>query len=385
MAGDSRWNVVVVGAGITGLATAWFLAQRGIKRIAVVSDPECPPATLASAGRIMGGQTDNYTRVSHAHGDEFARKLWQFGDAAFDRIVAFAQSFGVPVATGRRLRLITSPEEHTEAQKAVVQLCAAGFTATLAPVNESQWGESMLSRVLAIQDEGPRGGTINTVGLLAALRQASGVTHETHSIHGLRAAAGHMELTHARGTLTCEIVVLANHLHIANFVPELGEALVPYADQWHVGTGLRTGSWSAPGVCFSLNHGYEWGVTGLDSTLALGGGRFLRPLAGIGATLAQADSKASHYLQKQLVKTFDWGKSVTLGTARPLRECWPCDELPVIGPMFGESRILIATGFMGAGLTMGFQAGYCLAEMIATGRAPELADRLWPHRLRSLA
>jgi glycine/D-amino acid oxidase-like deaminating enzyme len=52
--------------------------------------------------------------------------------------------------------------------------------------------------------------------------------------------------------------------------------------------------------------------------------------------------------------------------------------------MFGEGRILVATGFMGQGLTQGFFAGRCLAELVAHGAAAALPRRLWPERLRSL-
>jgi glycine/D-amino acid oxidase-like deaminating enzyme len=65
-------------------------------------------------------------------------------------------------------------------------------------------------------------------------------------------------------------------------------------------------------------------------------------------------------------------------------DCRPCDELPIIGPMFGESRILVGTGYMGLGLSWGFLAGKCLANLVAKGKSPMLPSRLTPARLRSL-
>ena len=50
-----------------------------------------------------------------------------------------------------------------------------------------------------------------------------------------------------------------------------------------------------------------------------------------------------------------------------------------------DHRIFLATGYMGSGLTMGYLAGQCMAELILTGACPKLPRRLWPERLRSLS
>mgnify|MGYP003704474881 CR=1 FL=1 len=38
---------------------------------------------LLASGVIAGGLVDNFTRVSHAHGADFAAELWRFGDLAY--------------------------------------------------------------------------------------------------------------------------------------------------------------------------------------------------------------------------------------------------------------------------------------------------------------
>jgi glycine/D-amino acid oxidase-like deaminating enzyme len=52
--------------------------------------------------------------------------------------------------------------------------------------------------------------------------------------------------------------------------------------------------------------------------------------------------------------------------------------------MYGNGRMLVACGYMGTGLSWGFLAGKCLADLIASGHAKDLARSLWPERLRSL-
>ena len=136
------------------------------------------------------------------------------------------------------------------------------------------------------------------------------------------------------------------------------------------------------GVVFSAHHSYEWGGFGPQS-IHFGGARYLRKLAGIGAKKADKDPKIDTYLLEQLKKTFVQGHCVKHRKTYPCLDIWPCDELPVIGPMFGESRVLLATGYMNSGLVWGFQAGNILAKYILHGQCSQLPDILLPKRYRS--
>jgi glycine/D-amino acid oxidase-like deaminating enzyme len=62
----------------------------------------------------------------------------------------------------------------------------------------------------------------------------------------------------------------------------------------------------------------------------------------------------------------------------------PCDEIPIAGPMYGRGRLLVAAGFLGLGLSQGFLAGRCLADLVKDGRCDDLPRQLWPERLRSM-
>ena len=67
-----------------------------------------------------------------------------------------------------------------------------------------------------------------------------------------------------------------------------------------------------------------------------------------------------------------------------LVELFPCDELPVVGPMFGQNRILLATGYMNQGITLGFLAGKEIATLIMSGSTSSLPQTFKPERFRSL-
>lgn len=89
---DLETDVVVVGAGIAGLSTAYMLAREG-RSVAVLDD-----------GSIGGGQTkrttahlasaidDRFARLEQLHGTETTRLAWQSHAAAIDRIDAIVRA-----------------------------------------------------------------------------------------------------------------------------------------------------------------------------------------------------------------------------------------------------------------------------------------------------
>ena len=384
---SKSYDVVVVGAGVTGLATAFFLRELGIKSVALLSSGRYRNSTLNSAGFISGGQPDNYTRVHHAHGDKLAQSLWAYGDQGFEAMCAFAEEHQIPYARRRRLRLLTTEHELKEATLATSLLAQAGFDITLLSKNNfGPLGAGISSEILAIQDEGEKGGIVKISALMSCLEDLlAGQIHKL-AVTSLEVESGGIKASSSAGqSVRAEVCVLASHLASARLWPSLADALVPYTDQWHFARGPRDGEWGEPGIVFSLNHGHIWGATTNQRQIIIGGARFVRPLTGIGATKAEADARIAPYLHKTLRAVFAWGDSLRLGPPHPSLDCWPCDELPIIGPMPGEPRVLIATGYMGQGLAMGFRAGQSIANLISCGSCSSLPRELWPERFRNLS
>ncbi len=399
--------VVIAGAGITGLSAALHLAETGVQKILIVTGPSIP-TSMTAPGMLTGGQRDNFTRVAAAHQTDFAKTMWQFGDRAFDLTTSWARNHGVPLATSRRLRLIATPEELTEATIAVRDMSSAGLASQLLRdkyLAASPWARTLGPRILAVQDDGERGGWIEAETMHRKLRIATQAYPAVQFIDGtvenisgyadpelsvsIRAPesqTGNKKIQ----TIKASFVIAACHLAIGDLIPSLKSALVSSADQWlNISGPLDSNDlqspWNSSGIAWSAFHNHEWGATQPNGKMLLGGGRILRKWAGFEATESKVEVKISKYIIEQTKKSFPHWRA----DCEPLLEaagldCHPCDELPIVGPMYGEGRILVATGFMGQGLTLGFYSGFCLAKLLMTGRCDDLPRRLWPERLRSL-
>ena len=398
-----RHDIAIVGGGITAWATAYHLRQLGATDVCLIHDPERPSATLACPGWLAGGMADNYTRLSHGFGRAFAQEIWAFGNAAQAMACRYLTEQAIPHQKGRRLRLASTEHEVKELAIAVRELHADGFGgAELVTGPAVQARFPLLSaRVLGVQIDDALAARVDPALFLPsfappkpappAIEGRVSQLRETSTGVTLTVTLPHGEVQ----THSAELVVLACHHFMKDLVPALREAVVPYGDQVARLGALPAGD--APHfLVASHNHGYEWLLHTPDSSY-LGGGRYLRKWAGIGEEQPSATPRIAAKVAQSLNALFVQGADgppstppllsqlTTTGDPWGLVEVRPCDELPLIGPMFGCDRVLLATGFMGQGLTLGFMAGLCLAELIVSGKSPRLPRRLWPERLRSLA
>lgn len=372
-----HYDIAIIGGGITGLSSAYHLAKSKDLKICLSSTPEVS-ASRSSANMISGGLIDNFTRISQRHGPEKAQLSWNYANHAFDAVMEFAKTNGIKTIQGERLRLIETPDELEECKKAVVQLNEAGFKSSMDKAPEGS------EHLLGQQRDGNRAAFIDSQGLLDFLEKSiPKVTRVAKTLRVVREAQ-QFKVETEKEMFTAEVIIYANHLDISQFLPGLKEVLVSSQDQW---MRMQTEAGAlpfAPGTALTWRHGHYWAHIENDRQLTMGGARFLRPLAGFEAAKAELSEKVSKNLPEAWAKYFPdlpLSKTIASGASIDIR---PCDEIPVIGPMFGETGIFLGAGYMGQGISLGFKAGQSLAQLVL-GKRDELPRFFWPERHRSLA
>ncbi len=387
MAENRQFDIAIIGTGITGLSAAHHLLRLGTRRLCFFSDQHGVSTTQHSAGLIIAGLMDNITRMAHRHGHGIAQEVWEWSSLAYDRTLEFCQHFNIDQHSGQRVRWIFTPDELQEAQSAEKIFHDLGFSTELKVSRSLSSEDCHPVGLLATQDEGHKASAVNLHSFLNALEHnCASVPRLSKVISLVQTADGILIRDSNSQEYLVEAVILANHLAIAELLPSLKPALVSYADQWHEfdlkqdlsNIGLSQGTY------FSWKHAHYWGGVVGPNRIRLGGARYLRPLAGFEAQNADLLSTVEENLRESWHRLFPDNPIIISNASGAGLDCWPCDELPIVGPMFGEPRILVATGYMGLGTAMGFYAGCCVAELIQ-GLRPPLPRSLWPERLRTLA
>lgn len=90
--GDARTDVAVIGAGITGLTTAYMLASAGARVMVVEAGSICAGTTGFTTGKVTSQHSLVYARLAKHHGMERATLYGQAQQAAIERIAGIAST-----------------------------------------------------------------------------------------------------------------------------------------------------------------------------------------------------------------------------------------------------------------------------------------------------
>src|SRR6185436_7462828 len=78
LAGDVTADVAIVGAGIAGVATAYFLASTGAKVVVLEERGVAEAASGRNAGFLLAGVAENFVAAAHRYGERNALRIWRF-------------------------------------------------------------------------------------------------------------------------------------------------------------------------------------------------------------------------------------------------------------------------------------------------------------------
>lgn len=179
-------------------------------------------------------------------------------------------------------------------------------------------------------------------------------------------------------SLECDVVVVAGGLETSSILGKFEQALVPLLGQAFLSAPLRETT-RASVVGLSASWGYERYRFDPDRRL-LGCG--IDPGNGIRHEQAVALPEVQEAFWKRALGLFadlaqsgepiaQWGVLFTTS----------CDGLPLLGPLPGEPRVHVATGFSTSAWSRGYAAGEELAKCLAGQEASLLMQRCSPRRL----
>lgn len=353
-------DIAIIGGGITGVSTAYWLKQRDPSLRVVVLEAEtlAHGASGRNAGFLLLGTHTDYASAVDAYGAEQARRLWRFTaeNARLIRDALDGKTFdldwsGSLVAAG-------SEAEAERFRRSARLLAEEGIEATyLDPAAaDDRMGAAGFHGALYV----PEGGTLHPAKLVRYLAAESGAT----VVEGWRAEA--LEPTAAgvrvRGTgasIETGRVVVAANAYLPTLLPDLASWVRPVRAQMFATAPVAR----ALDVPVYSHAGYFYLRQLPTGEVLLGGARHLHEpdevgYADITTDPLQADLEG--YLRSHFPAFADaeitrrWSGTMGFST----------DGLPAFGAVPGVDGAWWVGGFTGHGMGYGFRMGKLVAASL---------------------
>ncbi len=334
---DIRVDAVVIGAGMSGLLTAFLLEESGLKTV------------VLEAGRIAGGQTKNTTaKITSQHGMIYKKLIEDFGEK---RAALYGQAH--EAAIGELERLVKENDINCHFSRLPGYLYSQKDRKAL---EEEAWAAEKLGLGASFTEE--TGLPFETVGAVRFENQA-----QFHPLEFIKAISGGLSIyEHTRvrkvrrnkvytdkGRVTADHIIFACHYPIVNvpgfyFLRQHQEKSCVIA--WDNVKPL-------PGIYYSIDkEGLSLRSSG--NILLTGGGGF--------RTGEKAEGEIYTSIRKEAERFFPEGREITHWSAQ---DCMPHDGMAFIGQYsIFKPGWHVATGFQKWGMTSSMLAAMLIRDEI---------------------
>jgi glycine/D-amino acid oxidase-like deaminating enzyme/nitrite reductase/ring-hydroxylating ferredoxin subunit len=371
--GEIEVDVAVVGAGITGITTSYFLKQAG-KRVALLEMKRVAGgATGYTTGKVTAGHSLIYVSLERRFGEEGARKYAQANQAAIERIRSLVAELAIECDLETKANYAYAERAESvrlvEAEVAAAQ--RAGLPATFVKDTPLPFA---VAGAIRIDDQAQFHPRKYLLPLAERVAGEGSFVFEQTRVRDVRHDSP-CTVEAEGGTVRAGAVVLATHL--------------PFEDQGLLFTKAhpqRSYAVAGPVEAASAPDGMFISVdqpTRSIRTTPHQGGRLLL-VGGEGHKTGQAEDTRVPYRRLE-----EWASERFGLDDVPYRwathDYVSVDRVPFIGHLVPwRSDVWVATGYGKWGMTNGTAAAQLIADLLL-GRKNTWADLCAPQRLRSFA
>jgi glycine/D-amino acid oxidase-like deaminating enzyme len=255
--GSRRADVAVLGAGYTGLWTAYYLLAAEPSLEVVVLDGEI--AGFGASGRngawCAPGLNISLSRLTKLHGPDAARRTYLAVDEAVDEIgrVAVAEDLGIDWRRGGELMVARGGHEEPALRAELEELQRAGLGERWQLLDASATRERVRIQGLTAGLYTPDAAAIQPAklarGLARTVERMGGTLHEQSEVVEVRGRAttgGQAALVTRSGEVLADTVVLAGEAYLVR-LRQLHRALVPVWSQIVLSEPLPDAAWDQIG------------------------------------------------------------------------------------------------------------------------------------------
>jgi glycine/D-amino acid oxidase-like deaminating enzyme/nitrite reductase/ring-hydroxylating ferredoxin subunit len=365
---DIRADVCIVGAGISGLTTAYLLAREG-KSVVVLEDGEIISGeTERTTAHLSNALDDRYFEIERLHGSEGARLACESHTKAIDKIeeIIAAENIDCDFERLDGYLFIPHGEPIDILNRELEATHRVGLTnvqlVERAPISTFDTGPALRF---------PRQGQFHPlkylIGLVRAIVRDGGKIFTYTHVDNIEGGDTATITTSNGSTVTANAVVVATNTPVNDKVT-IHTKQAPYRT-YVIGARIPTNSIPKALYWDTLDPYHYVRLQKVEASNAPGGNYDLLIIGGEDHKTGQADDIEERYdrLEAWARERFPMIETIQYRWSGQVME--PVDYMAFIGPNpLDSSNVYIATGDSGHGMTHGTIAGILLTDLIQ-GRA----------------
>ncbi|HUR74285.1 MAG TPA: FAD-dependent oxidoreductase [Sporichthya sp.] len=346
--GPLTCDVLVIGAGITGVTTALLLAQTGLDVVICEAATAISGTSGLNTAKVTALQGAMYSSLTRRHGTETAASYAAASQAAVESVARLAEQFSPDAALSRRpaASVAGSADQVAQVEEEFEAARAAGL-----PVRAVDEIDAPLPcfRAVVLDDQLTLHPVRYVRGLLRAAQEAGARLFENSRVTGLRGSGPYRARTD-----TAEIA--ARHVVVAAHYPMFDRGLYfarLEAKRSYCVAGPLTGD--VPQTLAITVGSPTRSFTAVDGLAVLGGEGHAAGARGVGPERFEA-------LEKDLLA---WTDVTEVPYRWSAQDPVSADHLPMIGRyMPGANSLWVGTGYGKWGLSNGTLAAEILTDAI---------------------
>jgi glycine/D-amino acid oxidase-like deaminating enzyme/nitrite reductase/ring-hydroxylating ferredoxin subunit len=356
---DVRVDVVIVGAGITGLTLARMLVETGATVVVLDSGPVCAGATGYTTAKVTALHRLVYRELLGRHGEERARAYAHANQLAVRTVADLANADNIDCDLSAAAAVTYTERDDTVGDiEGEAEACRrVGLPVELTTTTELPYPVKAAVRLDDQLHFHPRR---YCIGLARRIVAMGGAVHEDTRAFQVTTQQSGVSVTTDRGTVAAEFAVFATHLPFLDRGGFFARAH-PYRS-YALSVRLRAG---VPDAMY---------ISAEDPTRSLRpapGARLI--VGGEGHKTGRDPDTRQRYTALEAWARFHFDVD-TIEHRWSAQDYMTVDGLPYVGRLGrNEERVLVATGFRKWGMTNGTAAAQILADTIL-GR-----DNTWRH------
>ena len=377
-------DLCIIGGGITGVLSAFWLSEMGIKVALIEKDLLGAGATGRNTGFILTGTVEHYNRAVKLYSKKKAKRIFEFTvwNQKLIQDLILSEKIECGYSQDGSLLLATTEQEGKELIESFNLLTTDGFVCEF--FNKKECSEYLDNDQFFGGLRFPKDAGFDPVrfihGITKSINKKNVFIYEHSKVITIESIGteGSLKISTEKGKINCAMALLCTNAYTSKIADEWSDFIVPVQGQAFVTNPVQKSMFKE--VIYA-NFGYEYWRQLPDGRLMVGGFREHQKSTQ-NPYSENVDDDLLQSLYHYMTKLFPDVQNVNISHAWAGTMGFSKDGIPVLGSSSKNPTQFVCGGFTGHGL--GFAAGISkiAGELMIEGYS-ENSDLFHPKRFNS--